>query len=92
MNRQVTLANWREAPYSRSAFQHVRGLLATADVAHVSRRPRLFAYGIHGQNLFVHCKNELVVAKISSQAMPIDAARISLALRTVSQIRRLASG
>ena len=27
---QVTLANWREPPYSRWAFHHVREVLATA--------------------------------------------------------------
>lgn len=31
---QVTLANWRTAPYSRWAFHHVRELLPTADIAH----------------------------------------------------------
>jgi CubicO group peptidase (beta-lactamase class C family) len=30
---QVTLANWREAPFSRWAFQHVRELIPTAAVA-----------------------------------------------------------
>jgi CubicO group peptidase (beta-lactamase class C family) len=30
---QVTLANWRAAPYSKWAFQHVRELVPSADVA-----------------------------------------------------------
>ncbi len=30
---QVTLANWRTAPYARWAFRHVRELIATAPVA-----------------------------------------------------------
>jgi len=30
---QVTLANWRTAPFNRWAFQHVRELLPTADIA-----------------------------------------------------------
>jgi CubicO group peptidase (beta-lactamase class C family) len=30
---QVTLANWRTAPYSKWAFQHVREIVASADVA-----------------------------------------------------------
>ena len=30
---QVTLANWREPPYSRWAFHHVREVLATANIA-----------------------------------------------------------
>src|SRR6185295_2616599 len=30
---QVTLANWRNPPFSRWAFQHVRELIPTADIA-----------------------------------------------------------
>lgn len=50
--------------------------------------PLMFALGIHGQNLFVDRKNELVIAKLSSQALPLDAARIGLTMRAVSQIRK----
>ena len=31
--------------------------------------------GIHGQNLFVDAANEIVIAKLSSQAMPLDMER-----------------
>jgi hypothetical protein len=31
---QVTLANWRTAPFNQWAFHHVRELLPTADIAH----------------------------------------------------------
>ena len=51
--------------------------------------PLLFGYGIHGQNLFIDRRNELVIAKLSSQALPLDAARIALTMRAVSQIRKL---
>jgi CubicO group peptidase (beta-lactamase class C family) len=51
--------------------------------------PLLFGYGIHGQFLFVDRRNELVLAKFSSQAAPMDAARIGLMLRAVSEIRKL---
>jgi len=55
--------------------------------------PLIFALGIHGQNLFVDRKNEIVIAKLSSQALPLDAARIALTMRAVSQIRKcLANG
>ncbi len=37
---QVTLANWRSAPYSRWSFQHVRELLPTAEIANDPRRSR----------------------------------------------------
>jgi CubicO group peptidase (beta-lactamase class C family) len=50
--------------------------------------PLTFGLGIHGQNLFVDRKNQLVIAKLSSQAMPLDPMRISLTMRAVSQIRK----
>ena len=50
--------------------------------------PLLFGLGIHGQNLFVDRKNELVIAKLSSQALPIDPALIALTTRAVDAIRR----
>jgi hypothetical protein len=31
---QVTLANWRTAPFNRWAFHHVRELVPLADIAH----------------------------------------------------------
>jgi CubicO group peptidase (beta-lactamase class C family) len=49
--------------------------------------PLVFGVGIHGQNLFVDRANELVIAKLSSQAMPLDAARMNLTMRAVSEIR-----
>jgi CubicO group peptidase (beta-lactamase class C family) len=50
--------------------------------------PLIFGLGIHGQNLFIDRVNQLVIAKLSSQAQPLDAARISLTMRAVSQIRK----
>jgi CubicO group peptidase (beta-lactamase class C family) len=54
--------------------------------------PLVFGLGIHGQNLFIDRKNQLVIAKLSSQAMPLDAPRIALTMRAVSQIRSLLAG
>jgi CubicO group peptidase (beta-lactamase class C family) len=51
--------------------------------------PLLFGVGIHGQNLFVDRRDAVVIAKVSSQALPLDTARIALTLRTVSRIRNL---
>jgi CubicO group peptidase (beta-lactamase class C family) len=48
--------------------------------------PLLFGLGIHGQNLYVDCRHGTVVAKVSSQALPIDAARIALTTRAMSRI------
>jgi CubicO group peptidase (beta-lactamase class C family) len=53
------------------------------------KAPLAFGMGIHGQNLFVDRVNGLVIAKLSSQAMPMDAARIALTMRGVSELRKL---
>jgi CubicO group peptidase (beta-lactamase class C family) len=50
--------------------------------------PLVFGMGIHGQNLFIDRANALVIAKFSSQATPLDAARIGLTMRAVAQLRK----
>ncbi len=50
--------------------------------------PVVFGLGIHGQYLFVDRAAQLVVAKFSSQAAPLDAAATALTLEAVAQIRR----
>jgi CubicO group peptidase (beta-lactamase class C family) len=50
--------------------------------------PLAFGMGIHGQNLFVDRVNNIVIAKFSSQAMPMDAARIALTMRAISELRK----
>lgn len=47
-----------------------------------------FGMGIHGQNLFVDRANSIVIAKLSSQATPLDSARIGLTMHAVSQLRK----
>ena len=37
---------------------------------------------------FIDRANQLVIAKLSSQALPVDVARIGLTLRAVSQLRK----
>jgi hypothetical protein len=37
---QVTLANWRTAPFNRWAFHHVRELVPSADIPHDPTRVR----------------------------------------------------
>jgi CubicO group peptidase (beta-lactamase class C family) len=49
--------------------------------------PLLFGLGIHGQYLFVDRRNRIVVAIVSSQALPLDAVMISLTMSTVAEIR-----
>src|SRR4029079_6476200 len=50
--------------------------------------PLVFGWGIHGQHLFIDRRNQLVIARFSSQAAPVDTARIALMLRTVSEVRK----
>lgn len=51
--------------------------------------PLVFGMGIHGQNLFIDRANAIVVARFSSQAAPLDAARMGRTMRAVSQLRKL---
>jgi CubicO group peptidase (beta-lactamase class C family) len=56
----------------------------------VREAPRLlFAMGIYGQSLFVDPDHGLVIAKLSSQAEPVDARAQGLTHRAVAEIRRL---
>ncbi len=73
---KATLANWRAAPHNRWAFHHVREIVPSADIPSDPR-------GIRDR------RNAIVVAQLSSQALPVDVARIGLSLRAVSQIRQL---
>jgi CubicO group peptidase (beta-lactamase class C family) len=51
--------------------------------------PLLFAFGIHGQYLFVDRRNQLVIVMMSSQADPLDAELISLTMTAVSHFREI---
>ena len=53
-----------------------------------ARGPLLMGFGIHGQYLFVDRQRQIVVAKASSQGLPLDAERISMTVRAVSCIQR----
>ena len=48
----------------------------------------LFAMGIYGQNLFIDRANGIVIAKVSSQELPIDPSAIWLTLSAAAAIRR----
>jgi hypothetical protein len=54
----------------------------------VDGAPLLFGLGIHGQYLFVDRRNRIVAALLSSQALPLDAAMITLTMSAVTEIRR----
>jgi CubicO group peptidase (beta-lactamase class C family) len=51
-------------------------------------QPLLFAFGIHGQHLFVDRAGQIVIAKLSSQAQPLDAPRMAATLGAVDEIRK----
>jgi hypothetical protein len=42
--------------------------------------------------MFVDAEQQLVVAKVSSEGLPLDAARITLTLRAVSALRSALAG
>ena len=46
----------------------------------------LFGFGIHGQFLIVDRQREIVIAKVSSQALPIDVDRIAVMMLAVAAI------
>jgi CubicO group peptidase (beta-lactamase class C family)/inorganic pyrophosphatase len=50
--------------------------------------PWLFALGINGQYLFIDRQNQIVIAKVSSQPVPLDEERILLMLAAVEALRR----
>lgn len=50
--------------------------------------PVIFGVGVYGQNLFIDRANQVVIAKFSSQAPPLDQGRIALTLLGVETIRR----
>lgn len=50
--------------------------------------PLLFGMGVYGQNLFVDRQHDLVIAKVSSQAQPLDAARMARTMRAVADVRQ----
>lgn len=50
--------------------------------------PLVFGLGIHGQHLFVDRALGVVIAKVSSQALPMDHERITLTMRAADAIRR----
>lgn len=54
--------------------------------------PLVFGLGIHGQNLVVDRKSEIVIAKFSSQAPPLDAELIALTGRFVGEVRKALGG
>ena len=51
-------------------------------------QPIGFGLGVFGQNVFVDRQNQIVIAKLSSQALPMDAGRIQMTMSAIEQVRR----
>jgi CubicO group peptidase (beta-lactamase class C family) len=49
--------------------------------------PMMFGVGVFGQNVFIDRKNQIVIAKFSSQALPMDEQRILLTVHGIAAIR-----
>jgi CubicO group peptidase (beta-lactamase class C family) len=49
--------------------------------------PIMFGVGVFGQNVFIDRKNQIVIAKFSSQALPMDEQRILLTARGIVALR-----
>ncbi len=50
--------------------------------------PLIFGVGVFGQNVFIDPTNSVVIAKFSSQALPMDEEKIALTTRAVQAIRK----
>jgi len=48
--------------------------------------PMLFGLGVHGQHVFIDRTRGIVIAKVSSQALPLDGDRITLTMRGAAAI------
>ena len=58
----------------------------------INDTPQLqFAMGIHGQNLFVDAANQMVIAKLSTWAQPVDGQAIWLTHKAVAEFARCLS-
>ena len=49
--------------------------------------PLIFGLGIHGQHLFIDKKNQIVVAKLSSQAKPLVSERKMIVMKSVAALQ-----
>ncbi len=83
---------------SRSAWQQgdFKDLFAGADMHYRSQwyvqrgsRPLVFGLGIFGQNLFIDPGSDLVIAKCSSQPLPLDSSFIDMTHAGINQLRTL---
>jgi CubicO group peptidase (beta-lactamase class C family) len=80
---------WREGQWRDSFASISRNMAYRSGWYVINDEPQiLFAMGIHGQNLFVDTANQMVIAKVSSQAQPVEPQSIWLTHKAVSEFAR----
>lgn len=102
-NEQVVTQTWLDDILNfdgRAAWQagDFHELFSGADMHYRSKwyvmrghQPLVFGLGVYGQNVFIDPAADLVIAKCSSQPLPLDKAFIDTTLAGVEQLRALLS-
>jgi CubicO group peptidase (beta-lactamase class C family) len=84
---------WREGQWAASFAAISRNMHYRGGWYVINDMPQLmFAMGIHGQNLFVDAANQMVIAKVSSWAQPVEGQSIWLTHKAVSEFARCLAG
>jgi CubicO group peptidase (beta-lactamase class C family) len=85
--RNGTPAAWDEgssAPFFPDLPMHYR----TQWYVECHAAPVMFGFGVYGQYLFVAPEQQVVIAKVSSQPLPIDGSQIALMILAATAIRQ----
>ena len=84
---------WREGQWAGSFAAISRNMHYRSGWYVIDDAPQLmFAMGIHGQNLFVDAANQMVIAKLSTWAQPVDGQSIWLTHKAVAEFARCLAG
>lgn len=84
---------WRTGQWAGSFAAISRNMHYRSGWYLINDAPQLmFAMGIHGQNLFVDAANEMVIAKLSSWAQPVEGQSIWLTHKAVTEFARCLNG
>jgi CubicO group peptidase (beta-lactamase class C family) len=84
---------WRDGQWRDSFVSISRNMAYRSGWYVINNEPQiLFAMGIHGQNLFIDAANQMVIAKVSSQAPPVEPQSIWLTHKAVSEFARCLGG
>ncbi|HEU0148856.1 MAG TPA: serine hydrolase [Bradyrhizobium sp.] len=84
---------WREGQWAGSFAAISRNMHYRSGWYVIDDAPQLmFAMGIHGQNLFVDAANQMVIAKVSTWAQPVDGQSIWLTHKAGAEFARCLAG